>query len=293
MNTQQLHCFLCVADKLNFTRAAEELWLSTPTVTHHIQSLEAELDTKLFIRTKRSVRITEAGMVFYNDANDILDRFDLAKKHAEKMKQKHFSILRIGCSSHGELERLIPILEKFRDICPDVHPDIRIATYSQILGMLSDKQLDVIFGTKEMMKNLSAYTFKAIAKLKNYAVVSDNNPLSTKSEVSFDDLETCCCIVLHPKLIPYRYGNRTQEKIQKRSQTQRDIMCENDQAGLAMAAAGYGVSILPEFCIPRKIDTYGLVKIPLKENEDIEYGISYPSKEKGASVKEFIRLCTG
>ena len=46
MNTQQLLCFVCVADRLNFTKAAEELFLSPPTVTHHIQTLEAEVKEK-------------------------------------------------------------------------------------------------------------------------------------------------------------------------------------------------------------------------------------------------------
>lgn len=43
MNTQQLRCFLMVADKLNFTKAAQALYFSVPTVTHHIQNLESEL----------------------------------------------------------------------------------------------------------------------------------------------------------------------------------------------------------------------------------------------------------
>ena len=66
MNSQQLQCFLCVADKLNFTKASEELYLSTPTVTHHIKNLEEELNTLLFIRTSRMVKLTEAGTMFYN-----------------------------------------------------------------------------------------------------------------------------------------------------------------------------------------------------------------------------------
>ena len=43
MTTQQLECFIRVADKLNFTKAAQEMFLTTPTVTHHIKSLEEEL----------------------------------------------------------------------------------------------------------------------------------------------------------------------------------------------------------------------------------------------------------
>ena len=49
MNKQQLQCFACVAEYLNFTKVSEELFLTVSTVTHHIQSLESELNTKLFI----------------------------------------------------------------------------------------------------------------------------------------------------------------------------------------------------------------------------------------------------
>ena len=47
MTTQQLECFIRVADKLNFTKAAQEMFLTTPTVTHHIKSLEEELGAHL------------------------------------------------------------------------------------------------------------------------------------------------------------------------------------------------------------------------------------------------------
>lgn len=48
MNSQELKCFVMAADRLNFTRAAKELYVTPPTVTHHIQHLENELGVKLF-----------------------------------------------------------------------------------------------------------------------------------------------------------------------------------------------------------------------------------------------------
>ncbi len=91
MNSQQLQCFLCVADKLNFTKASEELYLSTPTVTHHIKNLEEELNTLLFIRTSRMVKLTEAGTMFYNDAKEIMSKIEVAEKRIKKMtKQNNF-----------------------------------------------------------------------------------------------------------------------------------------------------------------------------------------------------------
>ena len=59
MNTVQLECFLAVADNLSFARAAEQLHITQPAVTHQISSLENELNVKLFRRTTRTVALTK------------------------------------------------------------------------------------------------------------------------------------------------------------------------------------------------------------------------------------------
>ncbi len=68
MNTTQLRCFLSVAEYLSFARAAEQLNMTQPAISHQISSLEKELDVQLFVRTTRSVTLTEEGSIFINDA---------------------------------------------------------------------------------------------------------------------------------------------------------------------------------------------------------------------------------
>ena len=96
MTTQQLQCFLRVAERLNFTKAADELYLSVPTVTHHIQNLEAELGTKLLIRTSRKVQLTPAGISFYQDASEIYGKILVASKRIHNLDRKGVQVLRIG-----------------------------------------------------------------------------------------------------------------------------------------------------------------------------------------------------
>ena len=72
MNTVQLECFLAVAEYLNFSRAAEFLKITQPAVSHQITSLEDELGIRLFVRTSKNVNLTEAGLMFMEDASSIL-----------------------------------------------------------------------------------------------------------------------------------------------------------------------------------------------------------------------------
>lgn len=64
MNTFQLTCFLTVAETLSFAKAARQLNITQPAVTHQIRSLEEELNAQLFRRTTRSVEITQEGLIF-------------------------------------------------------------------------------------------------------------------------------------------------------------------------------------------------------------------------------------
>lgn len=291
MNTQQLLCFLHVADKLSFTKAAEELYLSTPTVTHHIQSLEEELQAQLFVRSKRSVRLSEAGMIFYTDAQDIMSRLHLAQDHVKKMDKKRKTILRIGLSSNTELSFLTKVLQSFHQECPDVNPHPIISNYSQLMHMINDKQLDIVFGTRDMMQNIPSHSFKKIKGIQSFAIVSKTNPLSENEMVSFENLDGIRLITLHPKLIPFKYDDKIQGNIRKHAHQQLSIMCENDQACISLACADYGVAILPEFCIPNNLDEYFVKKIRLIESDVIDYGILFANPRRDPYLNRFIELC--
>lgn len=287
MNTQQLQCFLCVADKLNFTKAAEELYLSTPTVTHHIKNLEEELNTLLFIRTSRMVKLTEAGTMFYNDAKEIMSKIDIAEKRVQKITSKNISSIRLGCSSNAELAYIENILHDMQTKFPQVYPQIIVSDYFSLKNLFNNKQLDVVLATKEMTKDMQECTFKKIKEVINYALMSEKSVLKNKNNILFEDLKKECLITLHPKFIPFQYGNKLQEKITLHSQSHFNITCENDQAGILLAKSGYGIAILPEFCIPANLNH--LITLPIA-NEDykIDYGIAFHKNIKTDYIKYFI-----
>lgn len=288
MNTQQLECFIHVADKLNFTKAAEELYLSTPTVTHHIKSLEEELGAQLFYRTSKVVQLTEIGNIFYGDAKDILSRIDLSHKKISKTLSQIPSYLRIGCSSYVELKRLQPILTDIHREFPDTYPLIFVRDYFRLRTMFESNHLEVMLATKEMIGDMDC-TFKKIKDMKSYAVFPEQPEFSHFADaesLTFKELESLCLITLNPKLIPFQPGNSAQMFLTLNSQTNFHIMCESEQASILMAKSGYGISILPEFCIPK--DHEGLYIRVIKDQLPIEYGIAYRKTQKEKYIKFFI-----
>ena len=108
MNTVQLECFLTVAEYLNFSKASEALKLTQPAVTHQIQSLEKELDVKLFRRTSKNVSLTQEGYLFLADAQLILKTAISARERLGN--HEHFLPLELGCHNQAELRLLPPVL---------------------------------------------------------------------------------------------------------------------------------------------------------------------------------------
>src|SRR5512134_3782369 len=80
MEMSQLRTFRMVAETLNFTRAAERLRVNQSAVSHHIKALETELGEPLFIRTKRGVRLSEAGAAALEHAVRILDEAEALRE---------------------------------------------------------------------------------------------------------------------------------------------------------------------------------------------------------------------
>ena len=288
MNTQQLECFVHVAERLNFTKAAEELYISTPAVSNHIKNLEEELNTALFIRTSKIVKLTEAGSLFYSEAKSILEKMDMAGKKVRKLTAQDLTVLRIGCSSQAELKSLEHTLTDLREEFSEMYPQITMQDYFQLKSLFNNRQLDILIATKEMIDGIHNYTFKKIKAIKSYAVLASNSPLADRKELSFSDLEDVSLITLHPRYIPFQYGNKLQELIALHSQNHFQILCEHDQSALLLAKCNYGVAILPEIYIPNSIS--GLTILPFTDEQSvIDYGIAYHKDGKEKHIRQFIQ----
>ena len=146
MNSKQLECFVEVAESLNFTTASVNLFLSQPSVTHQIKSLEEELGIVLFIRTKKSVSLTPAGENFYTDAKEILSRMLIAKNKAQNSSQRYTGKIAIGYSGIALEKTLLPaILNRFSEKYPNIYIFLKKLHYKDLIFNLKSKKMDVIF----------------------------------------------------------------------------------------------------------------------------------------------------
>ena len=118
MNLKQLEAFVRVAETKNFSTAAKQLYLTQPTVSAHIASLERELGTCLLVRSTTGVALSESGKELDADAEQMLEIEQKIRERFGLTGKQSGSVLRIAASTIPSQNLLTDIMVKFRNEYP-------------------------------------------------------------------------------------------------------------------------------------------------------------------------------
>lgn len=143
MLLQQLETFCRVVDEQSFTKAAEGLGFSQPTVTKQVQNLEEELGSLLLERKRRSVELTPAGELVYSYARHILNTLSECRLALENLRTPGQGTLSIGTVFTIALFTLPPVLEEYREGHPGVTVRVQTGSNQAVLSMVLRNEADV------------------------------------------------------------------------------------------------------------------------------------------------------
>lgn len=146
MELRHLRYFVAVAEELSFTRAAERLHIGQPPLSLQIQAPEEEIGATLFDRSRRSVRLTEAGRIFLDDARRILRLASEAADTAHRVERGEIGQIKIGFTKSTAFSTIFPkIINTYRRRFPNVNLLLQEMPSARQLSRLADYALDVAF----------------------------------------------------------------------------------------------------------------------------------------------------
>ena len=285
MNTNQLESFIQVAEYLNFARAAEALNLTTSAVSRQIRSLEEELNTTLLHRTTKNVALTPAGIIFYNDAKDILAKLKLAARKIKDPIETNIQIISLGYTDDADPSLMVQLLRRCREQMPDIHPFIRIVQSRLLLNMLIHDEIDILFGFKDNIPMRENFVYSELAQIPVCCVLPSGHPLARKDEISEEDLLSENIVICNSHEIPLQAA-RVQNMLFNRLSPEMTYYSDNLQAMLTLIKAGYGIGVFPEM---PATDT-SLVYVPLSRDYSMSYGVFYKDTSRSPVLKRFLRL---
>lgn len=154
MNLKQLEAFVCVTEVKSFSKAAKKLYLTQPTISAHINSLEKELGRKLFIRTTKDVFLSADGQLLYEKARQMLQLEKSIWRDFEEKEKPQKRKMVVGASTVPGQYILPQALSLFCQNYPENELELLEADSETVIGKIMDGEIEVGF-TGTMIENSS------------------------------------------------------------------------------------------------------------------------------------------
>ncbi|GAA1585623.1 LysR family transcriptional regulator [Actinomadura kijaniata] len=186
VDTGALRCFVMVAEQLNFTRAAERLFLSQPTLSRRIRRLEEDLRTPLFERTGREVLLTPAGEAFLPLARGLLADWLTAQRTVRTVAAVGSRVLRVGFEASGAGSLATRAYTEFMRRHPDSTVEPKRFDWGGEVAALHEGLVDVAFVW--LPADTTGLHTEIVTVERRMAGLAARHPLAGRADVSIMDL---------------------------------------------------------------------------------------------------------
>lgn len=243
MELKQLHYFLKVAEFLNFSRAAEALYISQPALSYQIAELERELGTELFTRDRRKVYLTPAGMALVEPAKSILEQAGSLPELVRQDSGHEAGLLRIGFDStedHFETIGVTEAIARFSLDNPGVELSMLRAPFPECADQVIYGDLDVAFLILRHREHLPPdLTCRPVYQSRVIMAVRKDSPVQTCAEA----IETMDLLLVGEKP---RGNSRILRALENMKLEPRLRRVDSMPTGFVYAQMGKGIMLLSE-----------------------------------------------
>ncbi len=244
MELRHLRYFVAVAEELNFTRAAEKLHTSQPSLSSQIKDLERSVGVALLARNNRQVSLTRAGEVFLHQAINILELSEQAKQRARKAMEQQVRLV-IGFVPCAEVNILPDILPQLRQRLPASCIELVSIITTQQEEKLLKGEIDVGFMRRPIVSNQLNY--RVVYREPLIVVMPLDHPLSRQPQLephhldgeNFISTDPAHSGALYQMVEAYLAGSHSKPNV---VQAATNILVTMNLVGM-----GLGVSIVPRY----------------------------------------------
>jgi len=272
-NLSLYRIFNSVAEAGNISRAAKQLFISQPAVSKAIQSLEDNLNTTLFIRSSRGVKLTEEGKLLYEHTRSAFDILHRGEDSIRRIHDLGIGHLRIGASTTLCKYLLLPYLDGFVKENPHIKITIDNQSSSHTIKQLENGTLDI--GLVAKPDDLNEYEFITLGEIEDIFVATGSYLDNLKLRENAADIFSSANIMLldaenvSRKHIEQYFKTNSIEPKQVMEISNMDLLIE-------FAKTSLGVACVIEKFVKEELASGALLQIPLKTPVNKrEVGFSY------------------
>jgi len=259
MDIHQLETFLAVVEEKGFSRAAKRLHRTQPAVSQVIRKLEGDLGEVLFERSARDGTLTSAGEVLCDYARKMLALRAEATSAMEELKSLDRGRLLIAANEYTCLY-LLPILDRFRRLCPQIGVSIQRSLASRIPDELLDRAVEIgVLSFRpegDLFKSIAVYTDELAL------VVNPHHPLAREKGIAIEDLGAESFIAHN---VPSPLRRQVVSAFEKhKTPLNMGMELPSLEAVKRFVAMGNGVALVPGLTVGRELSNGELVQVPVE-----------------------------
>ena len=263
LNLSEIQVFAVAAETENFSEAARRLRLSQPAVSQQIRSLESYLDVELFLRSGRSVALTDAGEVLLPLARELLDLSGSIEETMRSLEGQVVGHLVIGCTTTAGKYMLPLVAAAFIQHHPNVQVTIEMCSCASIVNPLLAREVHLgISSTKVVHRDMECQPFFTDHVV---LVVPADHPFASRSSVSAVEL-------LDQPFILREEGSSTCRMVQEGLAGQRlsldqlrVVMVVGNAEAIEMAVEHkLGIAFISRLAARHGLELGRLVEVPVK-----------------------------
>jgi len=288
MELRHLRYFVAVAEGLNIRRAAEKLRISQPPISRQINDLESEIGVKLFDRSKRKLRLTQAGECFLKEATEILSRVRHATQLAQAVNRGETGTLVIAYG--GPVSGMLPAsaMRQCREIFPWMDLVIReMSPRDQVQALLAS-QIDLGYVGLNPLELQDIFCFESIRKVEVLVALPSNHPLIKEDSLKLEQLAQEHFIMVERSASPTTYDRVI--NILKSGGFVPNVAHQADKSQnlLRLVAAGFGIALVPDLF--KNYSMPDVVFRPLKERILIDWHVAWRRDNDSPLLRTFLSI---
>jgi len=284
INLLQIEYFLAVARYLNFTEAAKSLYISQPALSKQIAILENEIGVQLLFRTRRSVRLTPAGAVLFQELDTIASQIENAIEKARQPVLGENSVLSIGCLEAMGTPFLPALIKEFRQHYPGIRLIFERHSFKPLREKFLRGEFDIIFTLEIEVKDTPDIIWDPFFIAQAYIFMSTTHPLAGRPNLKLEDLRDEGFVMISREEAPRSFDSAV-ALCRAHGFTPNIIkQMPNVESVLLSVESGIGVTLLDTSVRTIHADTFAGFAIP---DEPIEVGMSYRKSNLNPAVALF------
>ncbi|MDM5358664.1 LysR family transcriptional regulator [Peribacillus sp. ACCC06369] len=282
-----LKTFVTLVEVKNFTKTAEMLLMSQPSVSLHIKKLEEEFQTKLFLRSPKFLKVTLTGEILYDRAKQMITIYEQTRQDIQEHDRSIKGELKIGASfTIGEYILPSLLIDLQKDY-PELELQVVIGNTEEIVQAVRLYKVDI--GLIEGQTNEKELSVHPFMQDELFVVSSNDHELAYKEEVEITDLHDQAWVTREVGSGTREYLNHV---IRSNGLKIKSILTISSNQGIkeTLIKNGVGLALLSQSVIERDVQNKILSIIQLK-NESFNRTLSYvysPIMEDKKNVKTFI-----